>query len=266
MHDMAIAPEYRHVSTGRLGALAERLGKAFASPSTWSHYIRTRDWRRPRKRIHPAKPTVGLRCNSPDATWHIDTTVIRLLDGTKAYLQAIIDNYSRRILSWRLGTKLDPGATAELLVNANKTKQSGSTEPQSVMIDAGVENRNDAVTTLVTDGILTLILAQTDLSFSNSLIEAFWRILKHQWLFLNQLDSIATLRRLVGFYVEQHNSVLPHSAFRGQTPDEMYFQTGDDIPEQLVAARLKARQTRLEENRRLNCETCQEGRLMVVNE
>ena len=55
------------------------------------------------------------------------------------------------------------------------------------------------------------------------MIEAWWRSLKHHWLFLHSLDSVATVRRLVAFYVEEHNRVLPHSAFRGQTPDEMYF-------------------------------------------
>jgi transposase InsO family protein len=34
--------------------------------------------------------------------WHIDTTVIRLLDGTRAYVHAVIDNFSRRILAWRV--------------------------------------------------------------------------------------------------------------------------------------------------------------------
>ncbi len=150
----------------------------FASPSTWYRYARIRDWRRPRKRIHPAKPTVGLRCASPDATWHIDTTVFRLLDGTKAYLQAIIDNYSRRILAWRLGPKLEPAATATLLVKAYESRSlvSSRNTPQS----GGGENINEAVMKLVTDGLLKLILAQTDLSFSNSMIEAFWRVLKHQ--------------------------------------------------------------------------------------
>jgi hypothetical protein len=38
------------------------------------------------------------------------------------------------------------------------------------------------------------------------------------------LDSVATIRRLVAFYIHEHNHVLPHSAFRGQTPDEMYFR------------------------------------------
>jgi hypothetical protein len=56
------------------------------------------------------------------------------------------------------------------------------------------------------------------------MIEAWWRALKHQWLFLHSLDSVATVHRLVEFYVQEHNRVLPHSAFRGQTPDERYFR------------------------------------------
>jgi hypothetical protein len=61
---------------------------------------------------------------------------------------------------------------------------------------------------------------------SNSLIESWWRVLKHQWLYLNTLDTVATLEKLIGFYVTEHNARLPHAAFRGQTPDEMYFGTG----------------------------------------
>ena len=51
------------------------------------------------------------------------------------------------------------------------------------------------------------------------MIEAWWRVLKHQGLCLNSLDSVSTFRRLVTFYVQEHYMRLPHSAFRGQTPD-----------------------------------------------
>lgn len=67
--------------------------------------------------------------------------------------------------------------------------------------------------------------------------ESWWRILKHRWLYLNTLDSVATVRKLVAFYVEQHNRHLPHSAFHGQTPEEMYFGTGADIPKELATIR-----------------------------
>ena len=77
-----------------------------------------------------------------------------------------------------------------------------------------------------------------------------------QWLFLHSLDSVATVRRLVAFYVDEHNRVLPHSAFRGQTPDEMYFGTGDAVPPDLRARAAAARRARVEANRSASCQTC----------
>src|SRR4051812_47665000 len=55
---------------------------------------------RPRQRVHPVKPKVGIRAARANEIWHIDTTVIRLLDGSRVYLRAVIDNFSRRILAW----------------------------------------------------------------------------------------------------------------------------------------------------------------------
>ena len=99
-------------------------------------------------------------------------------------------------------------------------------------------------------------LAQTDISFSNSLIESWWRALKHQWLFLNTLDTVSRLDKLVAFYADQHNTRLPHSAFRGQTPNEMYYGTGERIPKELESAKLAARNARMEVNRAMTCPTC----------
>jgi hypothetical protein len=100
------------------------------------------------------------------------------------------------------------------------------------------------------------LLAFTELKFSNSMIEAWWRSLKHHWLFLHPLESVATVRRLVAFYVDEHNHVLPHSAFRGQTPDEMYFGTGDGVPADLRSRAAVARQARVQANRSASCEAC----------
>jgi putative transposase len=56
---MVTSPEYRHVPTGTLAVLAQRLGTVCASPSTWYRLVRKYGWRRPRLRVHPVKPTVG---------------------------------------------------------------------------------------------------------------------------------------------------------------------------------------------------------------
>jgi transposase InsO family protein len=215
--------------------------------------VRERGWRRPRLRVHPEKPKVGIRATRPNEIWHVDTTIIRLLDGTRAYLHAVIDNFSRRILAWRLAERFDPANAVAVLVEAGEAVGQGC---PTVVADSGVESRNRQVNALIACGLLRRVLAMTEILFSNSMIEAWWRALKHQWLFLNTLDGVAKLRRLVAFYVEEHNTRLPHSAFRGQTPDEMYFGTGGEVPAQLEAARGAARQRRLEENRARSCPVC----------
>ena len=253
--DMVTAVEYRHVPTSTLAVLAQRLGNVCASPSTWYHFVRKYGWRRPRLRVHPTKPKVGVRTTRANEMWHIDTTVIRLLDGSRAYVHAVIDNFSRRILAWRVADTFAPVNTVAVLVEANRAATPSATPPV-VLADAGVENVNADVDALISAGVLRRVLAFTELKFSNSMIEAWWRALKHQWLFLHSLDSATTVRRLVEFYVQEHNRVLPHSAFHGQTPDEMYFGTGDAVPADLTARAAAARRLRVEANRLAACRTC----------
>jgi hypothetical protein len=204
IQDRVTSPDYRHVPTGPLAVLAQRLGKVGASPSTWSRLVRQHGWRRPRLRGHPAKPQIGLRTTRPDEMWHIDTTVIRLLDGTRAYLHAVIDTCSRRILAWHVADTFAPVNRATVLLDASRAAAPSGTAPV-VLADAGAENVN---------------------------------------------------AQLVAFYVDEHNRVLPHSAFHGQTPDELYFRTGDTVPADLRSRAAEARRTRVEANRLASCETC----------
>jgi len=125
-----------------------------------------------------------------------------------------------------------------------------------VVMDSGVENLNGTVDELFDSSALRRVIAQIDVSFSNSLIEAWWRTLKHQWLYLHSLDDLATVRRLVAFYVTQHNETTPHSAFQGQTPDEVYFGRGDHMPDELAVRRTAARQQRAASNRSAACSAC----------
>jgi putative transposase len=107
--------------------------------------------------------------------------VIRLLDGTRAYLHAVIDNVSRRILAWRVAEKFAPVNSVAVPLDASRAAAPSETTPV-LLADAGVENVN----------------AQVD-----------------EWLFPHSLDSVTTVRRLVAFHVDEHNPILPHSAFRG---------------------------------------------------
>jgi transposase InsO family protein len=181
-----------------------------------------------------------------------------LLDGTKTYLHAVIDNFSRRILAWKLMPRLEPATTCLVLVEAARELGPAldPTYPTTVMADSGVENVNAQVDELLGLHHLRRVLAQVEVAYSNSLIEAWWRSLKHGWLFLHQFDSFAALEKLIAFYVREFNQVMPHSAFHGQTPDEMFFGRGNAVPDELAAARKQARAARLEANRNLGCDQC----------
>ena len=91
------------------------------------------------------------------------------------------------------------------------------------------------------------------------MIEAFWRSLRHAWLYLHNLDNLVTLRRLIAFYVREHNETIPHAAFNGQTPEEMYFGSGEAVVIDLAAARVRARQERMKANRMATCGVCEGG-------
>jgi putative transposase len=250
--EMVTATEYRHMPLRTLSVYAQRAGKVFASATTWAKLARQRGWRRPRRRVYPEKPKTGIRATYPNEYWHIDVTVIRLLDDTKAYLHAVIDNFSRRILAWRLVERLDPNTTCEILKEAGKNLDRTPT----VVADSGVENVNGQVDQLMADGLVHRVLAQVEVSFSNSMIEAFWRSLRHQWLYLHSLESFTQLKQLIDFYVREHNTQMPHHAFVGQTPDEVYFNQADRVRDGLTAARRQARRARMAANRDESCRVC----------
>ena len=58
-----------------------------------------------------------------DEMWHIDTSVIRLLGGTRAYRHAVIDNFSRRILAWRVADTFAPVNSVVVLVEASRVRR-----------------------------------------------------------------------------------------------------------------------------------------------
>jgi putative transposase len=137
--------------------------------------------------------------------WHIDTTVIRLLDGSRAYLHAVIDNFSRRILAWRVAETLTPANSVAVLVEAGRTATPSETTPV-VLADAGVENVNAQVDELITTGVLRRVLAFTELRFSNSMIEAWWRSL-HKNISGRDFRN-ADHKSIIGHYAHSDQRVL----------------------------------------------------------
>jgi putative transposase len=120
---------------------------------------------------------MGVRATRANDVWHIDTTILRLLYGGRVYLHAVIDNHSCRILGWRVLDGFHPVITARLLLDAASAISLAS---PTVVVDGGVENYNVAVDEVVNSGILKRVPSQSEIRSSNSLIESWWRVLKHQ--------------------------------------------------------------------------------------
>jgi transposase InsO family protein len=170
IQQMVESTEYRHVNTGVLAKMAQRLGKVYASPASWYRLVRAHRWRRPRSRVYPPKRKCGIRAEKPNEIWHVDTTIIRLIDGSRTYLHAIIDNFSRRILAWSVADNFDPSITAKLIVQASQNIQNSK---PTLLVDGGIENFNSKVDELIDSRMLKRVLAQTEIQFSNSMIESW---------------------------------------------------------------------------------------------
>jgi putative transposase len=131
-----------------------------------------------------------------------------LLDGTRTYLHAAIDNFSRRILAWKLALHLEPNTTCQLLAQAGRHLPAGS-DATSVVADSGVENVNQEVNALFESGPLRRVLAQVEVSFSNSMIEA-WSLLLETWLALpapaRHPRGLGEAHRLLCGAAQQHGS------------------------------------------------------------
>ncbi len=210
---------------------------------------------RPTPRVHPESPRIGIRASRVGEILHVDVTIIKLLDGTKVFVQAVMDNFSRKILSWRVSAALEPWRTGELLKQAAAELLKAGGRGMNLVADSGVENVKFDVA--LKDTGIGRILAQVEVSYSNSLIEALWRQIKHSWLFIHRLDTVATIEKLVAFYVEQHNTVLPQWVLKRRTPDEVFRGEAVDLPERLIEAHRVAIRDRIEANRRLSCDSCQ---------
>ena len=70
VQEMVESDDHRHMSLRGLALHAQRIGKIFASPSTWYRLVRVAGWRRPRNRVYPARPKIGIRAAAPGELLH----------------------------------------------------------------------------------------------------------------------------------------------------------------------------------------------------
>lgn len=250
--------KHSHLSLRSLCLLAQREGEVFASIDTWRKYTHLYGWKRQRKAFPKKKYNIGVRANTANEIWHIDVTEIQLDNGSKVYLQAIIDNYSRYILAWKLSLNISAKNTKKLIRLAFlRAKRIFNISPSKLITDGGKENINHLVTQFITSKNIKRLIARVEIRKSNSIIEAFFRSLKNNYIYHQSLSNLKTLKRKVNFYLKQHNEVIPHSAFNGATPQETYLSLWTEEKNLY----LQSQKTMALENRKLKnkmklCERC----------
>jgi putative transposase len=247
--------KFAHYSMTQLMLYAKRHKIVSASLSSWSRIASQFGLKRSRERVYPTKPRIGIRASSPGEIWHLDVSKIKLLDGTRAYIQAITDNYSRYVLAWKASLEYGGNMTKELIQTAlNKSHELGVKTIPNVVVDGGKENHNSMVDALIKSGLIFMTEA---IDFSNSMIEMVFHRLKNRHLYFVELTSLEVLIEQTDFYLNESNVIMPHSALGGGTPFEVFtaIWDGADI-DQLKSNSQTAVAERIATNRALTCAIC----------
>lgn len=127
----------------------------------------------------------------------------------------------------------------------------------NVYCDSGSENLNKDVDSLIENNVMRRTIAQIEVVQSNSMIEAFFRRLKHAWLFVHPLPSLAAVTHLTEQYIHDHNQLIPHAALAGATPAEAFHgRWSQNDREKLEDGGRAARIARMQENRDAGCQRC----------
>lgn len=168
----------------------------------------------------------GITPDRPNHTWAIDITYIRLHDGF-IYLVAVIDWYSRRILSWKLSLTLDKHFCVEALDLA--MRRYGA--PVIFNCDQGVQFTSPAFLQPLKDAGVKISMDGRGRATDNIIIERFWRTLKYDEVYLKDYDSPADAQTGIGEFIRRYNDERPHSSLGGVTPSVAY----GSIPTQAVA-------------------------------
>jgi putative transposase len=171
----------------------------------------------PEHRIYPyllRNVTIG-EC---DHVWCTDITYIPMEKGY-LYLVAIMDWYSRRVLSWRLSNTLDTGFCLDALEEAiAKTGR----RPRILNTDQGCQfTSKDWVKRVLELGI-KVSMDGKGAWVDNVIIERFWRTLKYEEVYLKAYTDGTDARQQIGRFIQRYNSWRPHSTHGYRVPDEVY--------------------------------------------
>jgi putative transposase len=159
----------------------------------------------------------GLKIDRPDQVWSTDITYIPMKRGFM-YLVAVIDWYSRRVLSWRISNSLENGFCIDALNDALKNGK-----PEIFNTDQGSQFTSKDFTGVLEKNGIKISMDGKGRALDNVFIERLWRSVKYEDIFLHSYENGAELYSGLQKYFEFYNKERLHSSLDWQVPDEIYF-------------------------------------------
>jgi putative transposase len=160
----------------------------------------------------------GLTIEGPDHVWATDITWIPLARGF-AYLTAVMDWFSRYVLTWRLSLTLDVRFCLEALDTALARSR-----PRIFNTDQGSQFTSVAFTGRLTAAGVAISMDGRGRALDNVFVERLWRSLKYEEIYLKERDSVRETAAGIGAWFEFYNNERPHLGLGGRTPREAYLQ------------------------------------------
>jgi len=200
----------RRVNRKRVQRLMRQMGLAGMAPGP--HTSRAH----PEHKVYPYLLR-GVAVVRPNQVWSTDITYIRLARGF-AYLVAIIDWYSRRVLSWRISNSMESVFCVECLEEAIRTHG----KPEIFNSDQGAQFTSFAFTGVLKREGVAISMDGRGRAFDNIFVERLWRSVKHEDVYLKGYASMGELMVGLAKYFVFYNGERPHQSLGQKTPDVVY--------------------------------------------
>jgi len=206
----ALKAEGHEVNRKRIQRLMRQMGLEAIAPKPGTSR---------RAREHPVYPYLlrGLEISRPNQVWAADITYIPLARGF-VYLIAIMDWYSRRVLSWRLSNTLD----ADFCVDALREALGRFGAPAIFNTDQGAQFTSETFTSVLRERSVKISMDGKGRCIDNVFVERLWRSLKHEEVYLHAYDDMREARAGIARYLSFYNDERPHQALGYQTPAAFY--------------------------------------------
>jgi putative transposase len=161
-----------------------------------------------------------LAITRPNQVWCADITYIPIKRGF-LYLIAVMDWYSRKVLSWRLSNTMDTRFCVETLEDALSLHG----RPEIFNTDQGSQFTSFDFTDILKDHGVKISMDGKGRWMDNVFIERLWRSMKYECVYLNAFETGQQARIEIGSWINFYNHHRPHSTFNGRTPDEVYNES-----------------------------------------